>query len=370
MTIRTLAEAAAEILKASKSGAPQEPLKKLEGEVEDLGGSTTEKPEGDAIGANASKNAKRATPPGKPSPVGQEPYKGPIKEEEESEDFEEVVAEVEEDEELEENDEVGEEDLQETQENKTQMIRDIMKSVGVQEDIDALFNGEELSEDFRAKAATIFESAVISRAEMVVEKLEEEILQAAMETVEEIKEELENNIDSYLNYVVEEWKEDNQVAIESGLKSELTEEFIRGLRNLFVEHYIEIPEDKVDVIDELAQEIESLRENLNDALNVNIEMKRKIDEAKKAETILSVCESLTATQVEKMKTLAEGVDFTAVGEFREKLEILKENYFSNKVQDQQSKNLFESAEPVHYEEEVVPQHMQQYVNAISRTLVK
>lgn len=367
MTIRTLAEAAAEVLKASKSGAPQDPPQKLEGEVQDLGGSTYEKPEGDAVGVNAAAHAEKATPPGKPAPVGQEPSKGALKEEEESEELQEEEVEDVQDED---QDEVLEEENLESAETKKEMIRDIMKSVGVQEDIDALFNGEELSEDFRSKAAAIFEAAVISRAEMVVEKLEEEILSAAMETVEEIKEELEGNIDSYLNYVVEEWKEENAVAIESGLKSELTEEFIRGLRNLFVEHYIDIPEEKVDVIEELSQEIESLRENLNDALNTNIEMKKKIDEAKKVETILSVCEGLTATQVEKMKTLAEGVDFTAVGEFREKLEILKENYFSNKVQDQQSVTLFEAAEPVHYEEQEVPAHMQQYVNAISRTLVK
>jgi hypothetical protein len=394
MTIRTLAEAAAEILSGSKSSAPADPAKKVEGEVVDLGGATHTQPDGGEVGKKAAAAATKMPARLADKPVAAEPSPGAVKEEEETSD--EIISEEELDEflnslteeelaaleaKLDEEDaaegevELTEEEvaaaLAEAREQKVAMIKEKMKTIGIEEDMNALFNGEDLSEDFRNKAATIFESAVIARAIMVVEQLEAEILQAAEDSVEEIKTELEESVNDYMSYVVEDWKKENQVAIQSGLRTEIVEDFISGLRNLFVENYIDIPEDKVSVVEELSTEVESLKEQLNAALNTNIEMKKSIAESNKKEILLSVCEGLTATQVEKMKTLAEGVEFTADGEYREKLEVIKESYFSKKVDTDQATLIETMNEEVPEESsEITSAVMAQYVQAISRTLTK
>ena len=394
MTIRTLAEAAAEILSGSKSSAPADPAKKVEGEVVDLGGATHTQPDGGEVGKKASAAATKVPARLADKPVAAEPSPGAVKEEEETsdeiiseEDLDEFLNSLTEEElaaleaKLDEEDaaegevELTEEEvaaaLAEAREQKVAMIKEKMKAIGIEEDINALFNGEDLSEDFRNKAATIFESAVIARAIMVVEQLEAEILQAAEDSVEEIKTELEESVNDYMSYVVEDWKKENQVAIQSGLRTEIVEDFISGLRNLFVENYIDIPEDKVSVVEELSTEVESLKEQLNAALNTNIEMKKSIAESNKKEILLSVCEGLTATQVEKMKTLAEGVEFTADGEYREKLEVIKESYFSKKVDTDQATLIETMNEEVPEESsEITSAVMAQYVQAISRTLTK
>ena len=390
MTIRTLAEAAAEILSGSKSSAPAEGTKKLEGEVVDLGGATTSQPDGGEVGKKASANATKV--PARPAdkPVAAEPSKGTVKEEEESDEdllfteeeldeyldslSEEELAELEAElsEEIEEEEaELTEEEIAEAREAKIEMIRTAMKDLGIEEDMTALFGDENLSEDFKAKAATIFETAVISRAITVVEQLEEEILEAAEQSIEEIKADLEENIDSYLGYAINEWKEEHKVAIQSGLRSEIVEDFINGLRNLFAENYIDIPEEKVSVVEELTAKVDELQEELQTVLNRNIEMWKQIQEGEKKEILLSVCEGLTTTQIEKMKTLAEGVEFTADGEYREKLEVIKESYFSKKVgKDQVSliETLHEDAPQEN--PEVTSAVMNDYVKAISRTLIK
>jgi hypothetical protein len=175
-----------------------------------------------------------------------------------------------------------------------------------------------------------------------------------------------------MSYVVEDWKKENQVAIQSGLRSEIVEDFMAGLRNLFVENYIDIPEEKVDVVGQLSSQVDELKEELNRVLNVNIEMKKEINEAKKREIFFSVCEGLTTTQIEKLRTLAEGIEFTADGEYRGKLEVIKESYFSKKVDTDQA-TLIETLNeevPEGVEPEVTSEIMDHYVKAISRTLVK
>jgi hypothetical protein len=392
MAIKTLAEAAAEILSGSKSSAPAEGTKKLEGEVVDLGGATTTQPDGGDVGKKASANATKV--PARPAdkPVAAEPSKGTVKEEEESDEdllfteeeldeyidslSEEELAELEAElnaleEESTEEAELTEEEIAEAREAKIEMIRTAMKDLGIEEDMTALFGEENLSEDFKSKAATIFESAVIARAITVVEQLEKEILESAEESIEEIKKDLEENIDSYLGYAINEWKEEHKIAIQSGLRSEIVEDFINGLRNLFAENYIDIPEEKVSVVEELSAKVDDLQEQLNNALNANIEMNKKIQEGVKKEILLSVCEGLTTTQVEKMKTLAEGVEFTADGEYREKLAVIKESYFSKKVEKDQVSLIETLNEEVPQEEpEAASAIMNDYVKAISRTLVK
>lgn len=240
------------------------------------------------------------------------------------------------------------------------------------EDMDALFAGESLSEDFKSKATTIFEAAVHARAEEVIAETEAALTEQFEEAVEQIKEDLASKVDDYLNYMVEEWVKENEIAIESGLKSEIVEDFIDGLKNLFTEHYIDIPADKVDVVEELTAKVEELESSLNEQINASVELSKIINEHKKNEAIHAVCEGLTQTQVEKMKSLAEGVDFTTEEEFADKLNTLKESYFKadvkvadnsaldDEVQIEEEKQTTKSADPL----------MEQYVKSISQTLVK
>jgi hypothetical protein len=149
--------------------------------------------------------------------------------------------------------------------------------------------------------------------------------------VESIKEDLAAKVDDYLNYMVEEWMKDNEIAIQSGLKAEITEEFLTGLRDLFIEHNIDIPEDKVDIVEELAAQLEATEAVLNEEIARGVELSKALNEQKKIEAIYTACEGLTQTQVEKMKSLAEGVDFTTEEEFSTKIETLKESYFKADV---------------------------------------
>jgi len=204
------------------------------------------------------------------------------------------------------------------------------------EDVDALFNGESLSEEFRTKATTIFEAAVQSRVEKIVEDVIADNDKILEEAVEEIKTQLADQVDEYLNYVVEQWVKDNEVAIESGLRAELVEDFINGLKNLFVEHYIEIPDEKVEVAEELAAkvvELEASTAQIAEESEAKIKaLTEELNAAKKHEAIRKVCEGLTEVQIGKMKSLAEGVEFTTEGEFNNKLAVIRENYFpANKV---------------------------------------
>jgi len=205
------------------------------------------------------------------------------------------------------------------------------ESIDMSEDIKALLDGESLSEEFADKATTIFEAAVISRVETIAEEIENNLIEEFEIAVEQIKEDLSDKLDDYIAYMAEEYMNENALAIDSGLRSEIAEDFISGLRNLFVEHYINIPEDKVDVVSEMAEKIVDLEAQLNEQFSKNIEFTKQINEQKKIEAIYTACDSLTQTQVEKMKSLAESVEFTTESEFHQKLETLKESYFKSNV---------------------------------------
>jgi len=240
------------------------------------------------------------------------------------------------------------------------------------EDIDALMQGEELSEEFKDKAATIFEAAVVARATPIVEEIQAELMEQFEVALEEVKEEMAAKVDDYLNYMVEEWMNDNELAIETGLKAEITEEFIEGLRNLFVEHYIDIPAEKVDVVEEMTFKVEELEAALNEQINKGIELSKELNEQKKIEAIYTACEGLSQTQVEKLKALAEGVEFTTEEEFADKLSTLKESYFKAEVKVADSSALDDE---VTIEEEVkktsfADPSMELYAKTISQTLVK
>jgi hypothetical protein len=246
------------------------------------------------------------------------------------------------------------------------MMKEKMK-----EDIDALLSGENLSEEFVAKATTIFEAAVIARAEEVIAEAEAELVEQFESTVEQIKEDLASKVDDYLNYMVEEWMKDNELAIEKGLRTEITEEFITGLKSLFEEHYIDIPSEKVDVVEELTAKVDELQSEINEQIKQNIDLKKNLNEQKKNEAIYTACEGLTQTQVEKLKTLAEGVQFNNDEEFAQKLSTLKESYFKVDVKVADNSALDDEVEILEEGKTVrTSSEMDIYAKAISQTLAK
>ena len=221
------------------------------------------------------------------------------------------------------------------------MIKKEKMKEQMEQDVDALLSGENLSEEFKDKATTIFEAAVIARTQAVMEEIEQALFEEFEVAVEEIKEDLATKVDDYLNYMVEEWIKENEIAIQSGLKAEIVEDFITGLKGLFEKHYIDIPEDKVDVVEELTTKVEELEDSLNEEINASVQLKKELNEHKKFEAIYTACEGLTQTQVEKMKTLAEGVEFTTDEEYAEKLVTLRTSYFTESVKPASSSALNE-----------------------------
>lgn len=201
----------------------------------------------------------------------------------------------------------------------------------MKEHIDAMFNGEDLSEDFRQKASTIFEAAVQARIAEELVSIEEQYEQKLEEAVSEIASELTAKLDDYLDYCVEQWMAENEVAIEASLRSEITEEFMDGLKNLFAENYIEIPEDKLDVLEQLTAKVEELENKLNSSISENIELNKTIDQYTKQEIFDNVAEGLALTQVEKLRQLAEGIDFDGMESYQKKLVLVKENYFPSQA---------------------------------------
>ena len=206
-----------------------------------------------------------------------------------------------------------------------------LASINVKEDVDALVQGEDLSEEFQAKAATIFEAAVKSKIRPEVERIEEEKSQEIAKEMDTFKTELAEKVDGYLDYVVTEWMKENELAIERGLKGEIAEDFIGGLKALFEEHYIDVPDEKYDILESQAQKIDELEEKLNDTIGKLTEKKQSEDSLVRESVISEVSSDLADTQKEKFASLVEDVEFTDKDTFTEKLNTLKENYFPKSV---------------------------------------
>ena len=204
-------------------------------------------------------------------------------------------------------------------------------SVNVSEDVAALMNGEGLSEEFRTKATTIFEAAVITRVKEEISKLEEEYQVRIEEEVENIKEGLIEKVDGYLNYVVEQWVEQNELALESGIKSEIVENFIGRLKEVFVESYIDIPEEKYDVLGEMEETIQSLESRLNEQVESAVALTKELNDIKRQTVIVESSSGLTDTDVAKFKALAEELSFEDAESFSTKLQTIRENYFGKKA---------------------------------------
>jgi hypothetical protein len=282
-------------------------------------------------------------------------------------------------EETETDEEFFEEEKEEGHEDAAQdkaMIKAAMKKEKMKEkmkeDMDALLGNENLSEEFVSKATTIFEAAVIARTESILEDIQNELVIQFEEAVEEVKEDLATKVDDYMNYMAEEWMKENALAIEKGLRSEIVEDFIAGLKDLFVEHYIDIPEEKVNVVEELTTRVEELEASLNEQINSAIQLKKELNEKTKTEAIHAVCEGLTQTQVEKMKSLAEGVEFTTMEEFVDKVVTIRESYFENQVKSADSSALNEEITVEEEKKQNVSTDpaIAQYAQSISKSLVK
>ena len=206
-------------------------------------------------------------------------------------------------------------------------LEDRLSSVDVSEDVTALTQGEELSEEFKEKAATIFEAAVKSKLRSEVERIEQEKVQEVAEEINTVRDELTEKVDNYMNYVVEEWMKENEIAIERGLKGEIAEDFISGLKDLFAEHYIDVPDEKYDLLGTQSEKIDELEAKLNEQIEKSAEMKKSHDLLVRESVFAEVSSDLAATEVEKFKSLAEEVDFSNEESFKEKLDQLKESYF-------------------------------------------
>jgi len=220
-----------------------------------------------------------------------------------------------------------EEALQKLESAKAE-IEDKIKNISVKEDVEALVNADDsLSEEFKVKAATIFEAAVKSRVRSEIERIDEELNTEKETEIDTIKVEVSEKVDTYLNYVVEEWTKENELAIERGLKGEIAEDFISGLKQLFEDHYIDVPNEKYDVLEAQSEKISELEEKLNEAMQKSIDLTSSNENLVREQVISEVSEDLADTEIEKFKSLTQDVDFGNEDSFREKLDTLKENYF-------------------------------------------
>jgi len=244
---------------------------------------------------------------------------------------------------------------------------DMEEEYDIESDVNALVGGEDLSEEFREKAKTIFEAALKSKVNEIKEALEIQYTERLNEEIEEIKEEFQDRVDSYLEYVSEEWVEENQLAIEHGLKTEMTESFLQGMRGLFEAHYVSIPEDKYDVLNSMVNKLDEMETKLNEQIERNISLNKRLAESVADGIVSDVSEGLTITQKEKLASLAENVEFEGESDFREKVETLKESYFPRvSNQNRSSDNLNEGVES-HPE---YTGSMATYLNALSAVVKK
>ena len=239
-------------------------------------------------------------------------------------------------------------------------IEERIKQISVKEDVEALIEGEELSEEFKSKAAIIFEAAVKQKIKQEIERLDEEYAEKLTEEITKSTEEANEKVNDYLGYVVEEWMKQNEVAIEQKLKTEITENFITGLHALFTEHNITVPDEKYDILDAAAKQADEMEAKLNEQTENNIELTKRVGELEKNEILVDVASGLADTEVEKFVGLAENVDYENNDDYRKKLETIKESYFARSVKEDEIE-----AAPVYDEQGDVSRTMAAYMSAIS-----
>ena len=318
----------------TKGAKPAEPMQTMAGvSYEDLGGPT---PENNSPTDDSNKLK---------DPAGEGSYAANLKsvkgvmaksKMEEVETEEEVIAE----------DEIAEEEVvaeEEVTEEEVTELPEITDEVDIDDDVNALLGGQELSEEFREKAKTIFEAALKSKVTELREAMEAHYEAKLVEEVEGMKDELVERVDSYLEYVADEWLQENALQVERGIRTEMTESFLAGMRGLFEDHYVSIPEDKYDVVENMVDKLDEMESKLNEQIEKNIAITKSLSEATGGNILSDVSEGLSSTQKEKLASLAEGVEFESEESYKEKLETLKESYFKAAPKRSDSEVLNEEA---------------------------
>ena len=257
----------------------------------------------------------------------------------------------------------------EAEETEEELVEE--EGIDIEADVQALLEGEELSEEFEEKARTIFETAVKTKVSEMQESLHEAYQEALVEEVASIREELSERVDSYLEYVADEWFQENALAVEAGLKSEVTESFLDGMKSLFEEHYVTIPEEKYDVLESMVDKLDEMEGKLNEQIERNVALNRRLAESSADGIFAAVVEGLADTQKEKLATLAENVEFESETDYREKLTTLRNSYFPEQVgTPSTSENLSEEVSTNEVISEEVSPMMQAYLDTLSRAAKK
>lgn len=382
-----LLEAAADILNQSKSSAPRMEMEKSAQGFQDLGGVTPQKSASNKIEVGAS----QATPPGKqPSSDTKAPMlavkngteidphdAGEPASEEENERKARIAAGLAKadltEEKDDDDDKDGKKDEDEDEDDKEEKKKmDEAWKKELKEDVAAILKSEtSLPAEFATKIGTIYEVRVTDKVQSITEEIVSEYNTMFEEAVIEVRDALTEQVNDYLSYVVEEWMKQNELAIEKGLRSELTEDFVSGMRDLFQQHYIDIPSEKVDLVNELATKVEDLTAALNESVAKSVELKKQLGESKKIEIVNGICEGLTQTQVEKVRTLAESVEFTAEGDYTSKVTTIRENYFpitTGRKTDTNAKMLTEVSEQMTEEKAAVDSDVASVVASLAKSL--
>jgi hypothetical protein len=364
------------------SAKPADPMQKLttgipDGQTtgwEDLGGPTPENYKSDDDSAKFRDPAsplKQVKDVVNKGASAADPMKGlkksdAVKEEEEVDDedyIEEEIDEVISEEEHEEEEEGGKKKSKKEDEDEEEDEEEVEESFDIEEDVNALLYGEDLSEEFQEKARVIFESALRSKVSEIKESLEVQYEERLVEEVSEIAEALQERVDAYLEYVTEEWMNENQLSVEKGLKEELTESFLSGLKGLFEEHYVQIPEEKYDVLESMVEKLDEMETKLNEQIERNINLNKRLSESVADRIFDEISEGLAVTQKEKLASLAESVEFGSDAEYREKLETLKESYFPSRVVTPTA-----TTETLSEGVDIIPEYHSDSMNAYLRTL--
>ena len=347
----------------TKGAAPADPMPTTGIEYEDLGGPTPENYRPDD--QSAALKSPGATLAQVRDIVNAKAAKGDApamaKEEVEEEDLEVVAEEGEEDDE-----EVSVEDAEEGEEEEEAVVEE---EFDIEEDINALIAGEELSEEFQEKARTIFETAIKTKVSEIKESLQEAYEAALVEEINTIKEGLTERLDAYLEYVADEWIQENALAVEHGLKTEMTESFLAGMKSLFEDHYVTIPEDRYDVIESMVDKLDEMEEKLNEQIQRNVALNRRLAESVADVIFADVAEGLALSQKDKLASLAENVEFDSEENYREKLVTLRESYFPSNAGTQRnnSETISEGIESSH---QPVSGLMETYLQTLNRVSKK
>ena len=349
----------------TKGAAPAEPMTSAGIPVEDLGGPTPEnsRPDDDSNKLRepaATLKQVRDVVNSKAAPA----------EEVEVDETQEVVSEEEAttDEVVSEEEVAADEVVAEAEETEEELVEE---GIDIESDVQALLEGEELSEEFEEKARTIFEAAVKSKVAQMQESLHETYQNALVEEVVAIREELSERVDSYLEYVADEWFQENALAVEQGIKNEVTESFITGMKGLFEEHYVTIPEEKYDVLESMVDKLDEMEGKLNEQIDRNVALNRRLAESNADGVFATVAEGLADTQKEKLATLVENVEFESEADYREKLVTLRKSYFPESAgTPSTSENLSEEVSTNEVISEEVSPMMQAYLQTLSRAAKK